>query len=532
MAAIKLFTDRGIRFKILSSIVMSLILAVAIGVTSLMALGRTNDAAQEMADHNLTGVQMAGTMHETVDAMRIDIFAHAFAPTAAEQQSGEAIVNEEFAAIRQQIADFQAFTKLPAALELLTSLNAGTDAYDAIWQTKIIAANENRDVEAFGQIRNNEVTPISTKMAEDLDGLRATQADASVEAAKLIEATYTQSLWTIIIVTGVGVSLALTLALMVIQSIVSGVRRVMTVATAMEQGDLRERTELTSQDEIGTMGRAIDNALVALGNVVTSVSENATVVAAAAEELSASTLQILAAAEETARQGGVAAAAAEQVSRNVDSVSAGAQQMGISIQEIASNATLAASVSADAVHKASDAGTTIRRLGLASSEIGNIVKTITSIAEQTNLLALNATIEAARAGDAGKGFAVVASEVKDLAQETARATEDIARRVEGIQTETSAAVEIVAGIEEVIATIDGYQATISAAVEEQTATTSEITRSVSEAAVGTNEIAQNITGVATASDQTSRDVTAQQAAVGELARMSESLLSLVQTFKA
>jgi methyl-accepting chemotaxis protein len=146
---------------------------------------------------------------------------------------------------------------------------------------------------------------------------------------------------------------------------------------------------------------------------------------------------------------------------------------------------------------------TVGKLGDSSIEIGNVIKVITSIAEQTNLLALNATIEAARAGEAGKGFAVVANEVKDLARETAKATEDIGRRVEAIQADTREAVDAIAEISSVIARINDYQTTIASAVEEQTATTNEMSRNVAEAAMGSTEIAQNIVGVATAAQTTS-----------------------------
>ena len=160
-----------------------------------------------------------------------------------------------------------------------------------------------------------------------------------------------------------------------------------------------------------------------------------------------------------------------------------------------------------------------------------MIKVITSIAEQTNLLALNATIEAARAGDAGKGFAVVASEVKDLAQETSRATEDISRRVEAIQADTHGAVSAIEEISRVIARISDFQTTIASAVEEQTATTTEMNRNVAEAATGAGEIAQNITGVADAARVTSEGVTQSQQATQELARLSTELGSLVSTFR-
>jgi methyl-accepting chemotaxis protein len=173
----------------------------------------------------------------------------------------------------------------------------------------------------------------------------------------------------------------------------------------------------------------------------------------------------------------------------------------------------------------------MNKLGASSAEIGNVIKTITAIAEQTNLLALNATIEAARAGELGKGFAVVASEVKDLAQETARATEDISKRVEAIQADTGGAVTAIEQISHVIAQISDFQTTIASAVEEQTATTAEMNRSVAEAATGSNEIAQNITGVAEAARLTSEGVTQTQQATTELARMSADLTALVGNFR-
>ncbi|NUU15643.1 methyl-accepting chemotaxis protein, partial [Cellulomonas humilata] len=213
----------------------------------------------------------------------------------------------------------------------------------------------------------------------------------------------------------------------------------------------------------------------------------------------------------------------EQVSRNVQAVAAGAEQMGASIREIAQNANLAAKVAGQATAAAESANDQVARLGESSQQIGNVVKTITSIAEQTNLLALNATIEAARAGEAGKGFAVVAGEVKELASETARATEDIARRVEAIQADTTGAVAAIGQIAAIIASINDYQLTIASAVEEQTATTNEMSRGVAEAATGSGEIAVNIGGVASSAASSSEVLGQMGQAVGELARLSTDL---------
>jgi methyl-accepting chemotaxis protein len=205
--------------------------------------------------------------------------------------------------------------------------------------------------------------------------------------------------------------------------------------------------------------------------------------------------------------------------------------MGASIREIAQNASEAAQVASAAVATAETTNQAVSRLGESSTEIGNVVKAITSIAEQTNLLALNATIEAARAGEAGKGFAVVANEVKELAQETARATEDISRRVEAIQTDTAGAVDAIGEISKIISRINDYQLTIASAVEEQTATTNEMTRSVGEAAGGSAEIALNLSGVATATRAANASVLEAQRASAELAATSERMRELVRRFQ-
>jgi methyl-accepting chemotaxis protein len=205
--------------------------------------------------------------------------------------------------------------------------------------------------------------------------------------------------------------------------------------------------------------------------------------------------------------------------------------MSASIREIAQNANNAAEVAAEAVSAAEATNASVAKLGESSVEIGNVVKVITSIAEQTNLLALNATIEAARAGEAGKGFAVVANEVKDLAQETARATEDIARRVDTIQSDTTAAVVAIGEIGKIISRINDYQLTIASAVEEQTATTNEMNRNVSEAATGSVEIATNVSGVATAAQLTTEAVAETQRSTSDLARMSGDMRQLVGRFR-
>jgi methyl-accepting chemotaxis protein len=264
-----------------------------------------------------------------------------------------------------------------------------------------------------------------------------------------------------------------------------------------------------------------------LRETLREISGNATALASASEELSAVSRQLNANAEETSAQASVVSAASEQVSRNVVTVATGVEEMGASIREIATNAAEAARVASNAVQVAAATNGTVAKLGESSADIGKVVKVITSIAQQTNLLALNATIEAARAGEAGKGFAVVANEVKELAKETAKATEDISQKIEAIQADTRSAVSAIKEIGDIINRIADIQSTIASAVEEQTATTNEIGRNVSEAAKGSAEIAQNISAVAVAAKSTTEGANDTLRAAGQLAQMSVELQRLV-----
>jgi methyl-accepting chemotaxis protein len=341
---------------------------------------------------------------------------------------------------------------------------------------------------------------------------------------------------TSLIVLGVALLAALLLAAVlsarVTRSVVRPLSTVVGALRRLAEGDLTVRAGgVRTDDELGRLGAALDNMATSLQKMVGSVSQHAGAMSTASTRLSDNASEIAVAAEQTRAQAGLVSGSAAQVSANVKTVAAGSDEISDSFREIAQNTNDAVSVAADAVAEARATNETVARLGVSSQEIGEVVRTITTIAEQTNLLALNATIEAARAGDAGKGFAVVASEVKELAQETARATEDIVQRVQTIRTDTDDAVAAIGRITEIINRISDYQTVIATAVEEQTATTAEMNRNVTQAADGSGNIATNIAGVAESATVTAQGAARSRQEAHDIATLSEDLHATVAAFK-
>jgi methyl-accepting chemotaxis protein len=304
------------------------------------------------------------------------------------------------------------------------------------------------------------------------------------------------------------------------------------LTTAMGEGDLTVRLENAGRDEIAQMGDALNHALDRLGGALRDISQGARSLTASSQEVTEVSRQMAAHADDSANQANAVSAASEQVSTNVSVAASSAEELMVSIREISRSSNEAAQVARSAAEVAARTDQRIGKLGQSSVEIGKVVKVITSIAEQTNLLALNATIEAARAGEAGKGFAVVANEVKELARQTASATEEIGQKISAIQSEATDAVQAIGEITRIIHQVNDISNTIASAVEEQTVTTTEIGRNVQEAAKGSQEIAESNASIANSARSTAEGAQKTESAANSLTGMALRLQSLVTTFKA
>ncbi|MEV6597111.1 methyl-accepting chemotaxis protein [Actinoplanes sp. NPDC051346] len=503
-----------------------------------MALGAIAVSRQEAAEKRINTfysditlpIRDLGRIHTLLadsDALVTEMFVQA-------DQAGVRAVQER---VKKADADLDALFAGYAAGDMTGREQARDGFVDALkrWResrdtTLVPIALGSNSGDEYREAREKTSGPILDEAQQRLDQLIAgEESDGRVFLADSAAASRSSLILTGVAV-GIAVLISIGLVFVLRRLVVVPLRRASDVLGALADGRLDQRLDVASADEVGTMARALNRALETLDTTMHRIAGSATALNAASAELSATASQMSAGAAESAEQTGTVSASADRVSANVQMVAAGTEQMDASIREIATNAAGATAIAAEAVTMAENTAATMQRLGTSSTEIGNVIKLITSIAEQTNLLALNATIEAARAGDAGKGFAVVASEVKDLAQETARATDDIAGRVQAIQSDTAAAATALEGFSSVIGRINDSQTTIASAVEQQTSTTSEISRNVAQAAEGATDIARNASQVADTVQETNVGANDTARAAQDLTRMAAELNQLVGQF--
>ena len=391
------------------------------------------------------------------------------------------------------------------------------------------------------------------------DALIANAAKASSALAERTDAT----ILTVLISVGGGVLVTMAVAMWIgLQGLSRPINRLNTVMALFARNDLTAETPCTERgDEVGAMARTVQvfktNALEInrlraeqeaqkqhaadgrrqmMGELAAKFEANAGgivgSVASAAAQLQATAQAMSATAQETTRQSATVGTASDQATQNVQTVAAATEELTASIQEISQQVAQASVMITDGVQQAARSNDQVQSLTASADKIGDVVRIISDIASQTNLLALNATIEAARAGDAGKGFAVVASEVKALANQTAKATGEIAEQIKAIQEATQISAQSIQNVTATINKVSETAAAIASAVEQQGAATQEISRNVLQAAQGTQEVSGNIMGVTQAAEQTGAAAAQVLASAGALSRNGEALKTQVDAFLA
>ncbi len=521
----------GLRSRMLGSILVVALTTVGVGAFGINRMSELSDKAEAVYERG--AVPLDGLRRLEADWWQLSANV-ARSNVAVLPATTIAKAKESAAEYMQVLADrTTAVDAMPlpaearaAFTEFATAVDTYLPALAELSQPDFIAGNPARAIELLGIMGEQE-----TVIKESITAATAAAAASSQATAAEAEAAYSSARNLTLAIMAAGLLISVVLASLVSRGVTRPVQRIREILGQVAAGDLTVRAGRTGGAELGEMAESLDETLDAISHVLLLVNDSSTRLAAASTQLNAAAEGISANARTAAGQADDVVASAGAVAASVDTVATGSSQMESAIREISQNASEASRVASQAVDVAENTTRTVGKLGDSSQEIATVIKLINGIAEQTNLLALNATIEAARAGEAGKGFAVVASEVKELAQETARATEDISKRVEAIQADTAGAVEAISQISSVIGEINDFQATIAAAVEEQTATTNEMNRNVAEAASGTQGIAAAISGLAAGTQETNQRVTDAQAASADLARMSGELQEAVARFK-
>ncbi|WP_370591605.1 methyl-accepting chemotaxis protein [Quadrisphaera oryzae] len=504
------------------------LLLLTVSTIGVVRLGEAQANLKALAGSGLASVESADKTALAFSQARFDLANAALTPDAAGTAKAVATLDADQKALDAQWTAYLASAPASTAAQQ----QAYTSAL-AEWRTaaqQLIPLAEANDLNGFVALRAKAATPAANAASAALADIAVSENEAAATMAQQGQDAYRSAVAVLVGCSLAALVLAVVIGSLVSRSVTRPLGRVVEVMAGVAQGRLDRQVGLGTRDEVGQLAAAADATISALSTAMQEITTEARSLATASASLSSVSTQMASGAEEAATQTQVVSAASEQVTASISTVAAAGEEMTAAIAQIASATADASAMASSAVSAAGAAGTAIERLGVSSREIGDVVKLITSIAEQTNLLALNATIEAARAGELGKGFAVVAGEVKELARQTAQATEEIVGKVTATQADTAAAASAVTQIGEVIARIDEVQSTIAAAVEEQSATTSEMVRNVTEISTGSAQISANVSDIAAGTEQNRESAGHTATTAGSLAASASRLQELTGRF--
>ncbi|GEO38711.1 methyl-accepting chemotaxis protein [Skermanella aerolata] len=519
-----------------------------LGVSVRQAISDTNDLAQKANDLELSSD--LGKINESFLLARLSVYKFLQSNNLDDQKR----INEELKEAEDALKDALSKPNDASLNQRLTSIGADVPRYRAM-ADKFTDATAQRNQLAM------EAARLRGTLLGQINKVMESQKADQDKLKQQVAQDFSTARWFAWSGLAVALLIGVLCAFGLTRTIAGAVQTMTRAMQALAQGDTKVEIPARGRgDEIGAMAAAVqvfkENAIERIRLEAEQAAENEAkekrtraverligdfdgqmasilrTVSSAATELDSTAQSMSATAEETSRQATASAGAAEQTSANVQTVASAAEEMTGSLMEISRQVSRSTGIANDAVNQAEQTDATVQGLAQAAQKINEVVELISSIAGQTNLLALNATIEAARAGEHGKGFAVVASEVKNLANQTAKATQDITAQIASIQDETNGAVTAIRGIGGTIRQMNEITTTIAAAVEEQNAATAEISRNVAQAAAGTQEVSLNVGQVMEASAQTGSAATQVLGAASELSQQAEMLRTEVERFLA
>jgi len=490
------FKNLKIRVKLLAAFIVVTCLLVFIGVYSIIQVGTIADSGAFVFENCTNPLGYLGFVTRDFFKMRINFRTLKTETDLNEIKKDQDSYYKTYESLQKLINLYQTGIANPTEKELYENfagpLKTWVDLSSKCFDLKQQKGREQEFVENFTKAvaLGNETAEVHLQKLVQYNVDLASQINdentASATSAKVLMVII------IVICAVVAIVLAIYIAKIISEPIILIEHRAIEIANT---GDLRTAVDVDVKDEIGSMNDALKKMIGNFGALIKKVMTEVDHITKESDDLSEISNVSASASTELQAQTQTAASSSEEVSANVSTVASSIEELSASIKEISKNTTSATALTKKSEERANEASKVMNRLGQSSQEIGNIVKSITDIAEQTNLLALNATIEAARAGEMGKGFAVVANEVKDLAKESAKATEDITHKIKAIQDDTKNAIDVIEEIIQNAIKINEVTTTIAAAVEEQSVTASEVNRNVSEATVGVNSIVEVITGI-------------------------------------
>ena len=520
----------SMRSNLLVAATIGLVVAVVVGILGILRMNNIADRADAIYRKSLVPLSTVQDLQQVIWHSR---WASLSGTTSDDPAKAKAYNDEAAGLLTLATDEINAYEQL----DVSAAEKAGMTSVQASWAQYLTYRQQAIDLKKAGKtaewqaFRSEKLNPTIVQAVGYIEKLKKTSQDSAAAASAAAQSAARHARTTIIVTLLLGVLLAGAIALLSARVLTRRLSSLAEMMSSMAAGDLRAREPDAGADEIGRMSRSAAEAVDHMRSAMQTLADASSGLTQRSEDMQQASRSLAGGVEQTSSRVSSIDQAAEAVTAGVQAVAGGAEEMGAAIREIAISASEAAKVASSAVDTAAEAEKLMTKLDASSAEVDSVVKTITAIAEQTNLLALNATIEAARAGETGKGFAVVAGEVKDLAQETAKATEEISRRIEAIQRDAKEAVDSISGIGEIIGTINDFQNTIASAVEQQSATTNGMTDDLGRAAGGTADISTQLAEVVQVTATTREAADATENAATDLARISTQLQDVITTFR-